>query len=48
MNQKAKEMGLKNTHFEDPAGLDSPEHYSSAATWPRSRVLRWPTQSSGT
>jgi serine-type D-Ala-D-Ala carboxypeptidase (penicillin-binding protein 5/6) len=30
MNQKAKEMGLENTHFEDPAGLDSPEHYSSA------------------
>ena len=30
MNHKAKEMGLKNTHFEDPAGLDSPEHYSSA------------------
>lgn len=30
MNLKAKEMGLKNTHFEDPAGLDSPEHYSSA------------------
>jgi D-alanyl-D-alanine carboxypeptidase (penicillin-binding protein 5/6) len=23
-------MGLKNTHFENPAGLDSPEHYSSA------------------
>ena len=30
MNQKAKQMGLKNTHFENPAGLDSPEHYSSA------------------
>jgi len=30
MNHKASEMGLKNTHFEDPAGLDSPEHYSSA------------------
>jgi serine-type D-Ala-D-Ala carboxypeptidase (penicillin-binding protein 5/6) len=30
MNQKAKEMDLENTHFEDPAGLDSPEHYSSA------------------
>jgi serine-type D-Ala-D-Ala carboxypeptidase (penicillin-binding protein 5/6) len=30
MNQKAKQMGLENTHFEDPAGLDSPEHYSSA------------------
>jgi serine-type D-Ala-D-Ala carboxypeptidase (penicillin-binding protein 5/6) len=30
MNHKASEMGLKTTHFEDPAGLDSPEHYSSA------------------
>ena len=30
MNQKAKQMGLENTHFEDPAGLDSPKHYSSA------------------
>jgi len=30
MNKKAKAMGLKNTHFDDPAGLDSPEHYSSA------------------
>jgi serine-type D-Ala-D-Ala carboxypeptidase (penicillin-binding protein 5/6) len=30
MNLKAKEMDLENTHFEDPAGLDSPEHYSSA------------------
>src|SRR5215208_2765528 len=30
MNHKASEMGLENTHFEDPAGLDSPQHYSSA------------------
>ena len=30
MNHKAKQMGLENTHFEDPAGLDSPKHYSSA------------------
>src|SRR5215207_10026010 len=30
MNHKALEMGLENTHFEDPAGLDSSEHYSSA------------------
>lgn len=30
MNDKAKEMGLENTHFENPAGLDSPDHYSSA------------------
>jgi D-alanyl-D-alanine carboxypeptidase (penicillin-binding protein 5/6) len=30
MNAKASEMDLKNTHFENPAGLDSPENYSSA------------------
>jgi serine-type D-Ala-D-Ala carboxypeptidase (penicillin-binding protein 5/6) len=30
MNQKADSMGLKNTHFEDPAGLDARGHYSSA------------------
>src|SRR5215210_8557265 len=30
MNDKASEMGLKNTHFEDPAGLDASGHYSSA------------------
>jgi D-alanyl-D-alanine carboxypeptidase len=30
MNRKADSMGLKNTHFENPAGLDSSEHYSSA------------------
>lgn len=30
MNDKADEMGLENTHFENPAGLDSKEHYSSA------------------
>jgi D-alanyl-D-alanine carboxypeptidase len=30
MNQKAKEMNLENTHFENPAGLDNRGHYSSA------------------
>src|SRR5215204_2127097 len=30
MNRKADSMGLKNTHFENPAGLDAREHYSSA------------------
>ncbi len=30
MNAKAREMGLKNTHFENPAGLDDRGHYSSA------------------
>jgi D-alanyl-D-alanine carboxypeptidase (penicillin-binding protein 5/6) len=30
MNQKADSMGLKNTHFENPAGIDARGHYSSA------------------
>ncbi len=30
MNGKAKELGLKNTHFENPAGIDNAENYSSA------------------
>ena len=31
MNAKAKQMGLANTHFENPHGLDADNHYSSAA-----------------
>lgn len=30
MNQKAQELGLDNTHFETPSGLDGDEHYTSA------------------
>lgn len=30
MNSKAKELGLNNTHFESPHGLDSDEHYTTA------------------
>ena len=30
MNDKAHRLGLKNTHFENPHGLDSKEHYSTA------------------
>jgi len=30
MNEKAKELGLKNTHFVNPHGLDADNHYSSA------------------
>jgi D-alanyl-D-alanine carboxypeptidase/D-alanyl-D-alanine carboxypeptidase (penicillin-binding protein 5/6) len=30
MNQKARELGLKNTHFDNPHGLDSEEHYTTA------------------
>lgn len=31
MNAKAAEMGLDNTHFDNPHGLDSPGQYSTAA-----------------
>lgn len=30
MNEKAKELGLENTQFRNPSGLDHDEHYSSA------------------
>ena len=30
MNDKARTLGLSNTHFANPNGLDHPEHYSSA------------------
>ena len=30
MNTKVKELGLSNTHFESPHGLDSEEHYTTA------------------
>ena len=30
MNDKAHRLGLRNTHFENPNGLDSPNHYSTA------------------
>lgn len=30
MNQKAEELGLTNTHFVTPNGLDDPEHYTTA------------------
>ncbi|MBQ0098436.1 MAG: D-alanyl-D-alanine carboxypeptidase [Oscillospiraceae bacterium] len=30
MNEKAKEIGMKNTHFVTPSGLDDKDHYSSA------------------
>ena len=30
MNQKAEELGLTNTHFVTPSGLDDPNHYSTA------------------
>lgn len=30
MNQRAEELGLRNTSFANPHGLDAPNHYSSA------------------
>ena len=30
MNQKVEELGLKDTHFVTPHGLDNPEHYTTA------------------
>lgn len=30
MNAKARQLGLENTHFANPNGLDNQEHYSSA------------------
>ncbi len=30
MNEKSGKLNLQNTHFENPAGFDSPNHYSSA------------------
>ncbi len=30
MNDKARELGLTNTHYENPNGLDGQEHYSTA------------------
>ena len=31
MNKKAADLNLFNTHFDNPAGFDSPRHYSSAS-----------------
>lgn len=30
MNKKANDLGLKNTHFDNPHGLDSENHYTTA------------------
>ena len=30
MNEKAEELGLENTHFVTPHGLDNPDHYTTA------------------
>lgn len=46
MNQKAKELGLKNTHFSNSTGLDTENHYSSSydlAIIARHLLLEHPT-----
>lgn len=30
MNERAAELGMTNTHFVNPTGLDAPDHYSTA------------------
>ena len=30
MNKKAENLNMKNTHFENPSGFDSPRHYTTA------------------
>jgi D-alanyl-D-alanine carboxypeptidase (penicillin-binding protein 5/6) len=31
MNQEAQALGMKDTHFSNPAGITMPDHYSTAA-----------------
>lgn len=31
MNERARRLGLKDTHFTNPCGFDAPRHYSTAA-----------------
>lgn len=31
MNERARTLGLKDTHFANPCGFDAPKHYSTAA-----------------
>ena len=45
MNQFAKQLGMTNTHFENPTGLPHPDHYSSArdlATLARATIKDYP------
>lgn len=30
MNDKARQLGMKDSHFQNPNGLDAPDHYSTA------------------
>ena len=31
MNREAQALGMKDTHFSNPAGISMPDHYSTAA-----------------
>lgn len=45
MNKKAKDLGMINTHFVNPSGLDSPGHLTSAhdiALMSRELILKYP------
>lgn len=45
MNQKAKDLGMKNTHFVNCCGLDIDDHYSSAydvALMSRALITKYP------
>lgn len=35
MNRRARELGMEDTHFANPNGLDAPDHYSTAADMAR-------------
>ena len=35
MNEKARALGMADTHFANPSGLDDPDHYSTAADMAR-------------
>lgn len=43
MNARAAELGLRNTHYSNPIGLDAPDNYSSARDLARLtlRLRRW-------
>lgn len=47
MNEKAASLGMSNTHFANPSGLDAPGHYSCALDMARlaAAVLQEPTLS---
>ena len=44
MNKRAAELGMKNTHFANPHGLDDPAHYTSAADFVRlgTELMKFP------